>query len=146
MKQSFIGRLSVIVIVTVITACSAHQRPATETAVGTAVGAGVGAGVGTIAGNNISGFSRAEGAVAGALIGGLIGVVAGNQQAQINSQQRQINTLSQQANQTIVNVTNSNGSITPVILTRHGSQWRGPRGELYNTLPAPAQLKSVYGF
>ncbi len=146
MKQSIFSQLTVIVIVTVIAACSAHQRPATETAVGTGIGAGVGAGVGAIAGNNISGFSRAEGAVAGAIIGGLIGGVAGNQQAQINAQQNQINALSQQVNQTIVNVTNSNGSITPVILTRQGSQWRGPRGELYNTLPVQAQLRSVYGF
>ena len=146
MKKSIFCQLTIIIIATLLTACSAQQRPATETVVGTGIGAGVGAGVGAIAGNNIHGFSRAEGAVAGALIGGLIGGVAGNQQAQINEQQHQINTMSQQANQTIVNVTNSNGSITPVILTRHGNQWRGPRGELYNTLPVPAQLKSVYGF
>ncbi len=146
MKRSIVYQLTVIVIATVMTACSAHQQPASETAVGTGLGAGLGAGIGAIAGNNISGFSRAEGAIAGALIGGLLGGVAGNQQSQINAQQRQINALGQQVNQTVVNVTNSNGSITPVILTCQGSQWRGPRGELYNTLPRPAQLKSVYGF
>lgn len=146
MKHTRITQLMVIVMIGMLAACSAHQRPASETSVGGAIGAGVGAGVGAIAGNNISGFSRAEGAVAGAIVGGLLGAVAGNQQAQINSQQQQINALNQQVNQTVVNVTNSNGSITPVILTRQGSQWRGPRGELYNTLPTEAQLKSVYGF
>jgi hypothetical protein len=45
-----------------------------------------------------------------------------------------------------VMVQNSNGSKTPVRLERSGSQWKGPRGELYDSLPGNEQLRPVYGF
>ncbi len=122
------------------------------TASGTVSGAALGALLGGVAGNNIGGLNSAEGAVAGALVGGLLGHQSGsrqqtidNQQAQISSQQSQINAVRQEASTHVVNITNSNGSITPVVLHREGNQWRGPRGELYNSLPTATQLKPYYG-
>lgn len=106
---------------------------------GTAIGAGVGGGLGLIAGNNIEGISKTEGAIAGAVIGGLLGNQSGRQQDQINGLQNQVN-------QTVVNVQNSNGSMTPVILHRSGNGWQGPRGEFYSNLPTEGQLKQAYGF
>ena len=42
-------------------------------------------------------------------------------------------------------VHNDNGSETPVRLERVDGKWRGPRGEMYPTLPDEAQLRSAYG-
>jgi hypothetical protein len=70
----------------------------------------------------------------------------GRQQDQISAQNDQIGAVAQQANQQIINVVNSNGSIMPVTLIRSGNQWQGPRGEFYANLPTPEQLSSVYGF
>ena len=101
----------------------------------TAIGAGLGGGIGAIAGNNIDGLSSTEGAIAGAVIGGLIGNQSGRQQDQINSLQTQVN-------QNVVNVRNSNGSVTPVILHRSGTGWQGPRGEVYTNLPTEGQFEA----
>jgi uncharacterized protein YcfJ len=120
------------------------------TATGAGLGAALGAGVGLIAGNNIKGVSKTEGAVAGAVVGGLLGGVMGNQRdaaARQNSAVNQrLNSVEQQANTTVVNIANSNGSTTPVVLHRSGNQWVGPRGEVYQNLPTEGQLRSVYGF
>jgi hypothetical protein len=45
-----------------------------------------------------------------------------------------------------INIQNSNGSFTPVILLQIGSQWVGPKGEYYNGLPSVGQLRPLYGF
>jgi hypothetical protein len=52
----------------------------------------------------------------------------------------------QEATTYVVNVQNSNGSITPVTLHRVGGEWVGPRGERYLSLPTPEQLRPAYGF
>jgi hypothetical protein len=54
--------------------------------------------------------------------------------------------LRQEMNTVTVNVTNSNGSITPVQLRKQGVGYVGPRGEFYDKLPTPEQLKPIYGF
>ena len=51
----------------------------------------------------------------------------------------------QQIATTVVNITNSNGSITPVTLRRSGNLWIGPKGEQYLSIPTPEQLKPIYG-
>ncbi len=43
-------------------------------------------------------------------------------------------------------ITNSNGSRTPVRLTRQGAWYIGPRGEWYPTMPTNEQLRVIYGF
>jgi len=56
-----------------------------------------------------------------------------------------INQAQQDANTTIINIRNSNGSVTPVRLVRQGNIWIGPRGEQYLNLPTEEQLRPVYG-
>jgi hypothetical protein len=43
-------------------------------------------------------------------------------------------------------ITNSNGSMTSIQLTREGPWYRGPRGEYYTSMPTNEQLRVVYGF
>lgn len=113
----------------------------------TATGAILGAGAGAIAGNNIGGISSTEGAIAGALIGGLLGHSSGSQRTRMDSQQAQIDAMKAEQNRMVVNIANSNGSTTPVVLHKIGyNQWEGPRGEIYNGVPSSDQLKPVYGF
>ncbi len=57
----------------------------------------------------------------------------------------QIENVRQEANTVIVNITNSNGSITPVALKRSGNVWIGPKGEQYMSVPTAEQLKPIYG-
>jgi hypothetical protein len=106
---------------------------------GTAAGAALGAGSGAIIGNNVKGISTTQGAIGGAVIGGVLGNREGRQNERIGA-------IEQGRNMVTVNVTNSNGSVTPVTLERSGNQWRGPRGELYNSVPSDSQLRNVYGF
>ena len=68
--------------------------------------------------------------------------MSGRQQDQINALQGQV----AQANQHVVNVRNSNGSTTPVVLHNAGGRWQGPRGEYYDNLPSEEQLRRAYGF
>ncbi len=56
-----------------------------------------------------------------------------------------IEDIRQDANTVIVNITNSNGSITPVTLRRSGNVWIGPKGEQYLSIPTAEQLKPIYG-
>lgn len=49
------------------------------------------------------------------------------------------------ANSTTVLVDNSDGSKTSVVLTKKGSQYVGPNGEYYPTMPTKEQLQSMYG-
>jgi hypothetical protein len=56
------------------------------------------------------------------------------------------NAIRQEMNLVTVNVTNSNGSIIQVKLTKQGVGYVGPRGEYYDKLPTEDQLRPVYGF
>jgi uncharacterized protein YcfJ len=132
MKMQVVGIAMALSALMVAAGC---QTPAQ----GTASGAALGAGTGAIIGNNVKGISTAEGAIGGAVIGGFLGNREGRQNERIGA-------IEQGRNMVTVNVTNSNGSITPVTLERSGNQWRGPRGELYNSVPNESQLRSVYGF
>lgn len=130
-----------IVAANILTLCSCATNPGgpNNQTLGTILGAGGGAAAGAIIGNNVKGISKGEGAVAGAVVGGLMGNLYGRQEDRINAVQAQ-------NNQTVINVQNSNGSNTPVVLYRSGNGWQGPRGEVYNNLPTVSQLQRVYGF
>ena len=43
-------------------------------------------------------------------------------------------------------ITNCNGSRQPVVLTKTGRGYRGPRGEYYTVFPSNRQLRRAYGF
>jgi len=45
-----------------------------------------------------------------------------------------------------VNITNSNGSVSQVVLRKQGVGYVGPRGEFYDHLPTGEELKPIYGF
>ncbi len=107
------------------------------------LGTALGAGIGALAGGDT------EGALVGAAIGGGVGYIAGNESDKKKTAQQtrqQINAVRQEQNIVTVWITNSNGSQTPVKLTRSGPNYIGPRGEIYNKMPTEEQLKMVYGF
>jgi len=106
---------------------------------GGAIGALAGAGIGQLAGGDT------ESTLVGAAVGGGVGYVVGNEQDK-KKMKDQIQTTGEAANTVTVNIVNSNGSITPVVLRRQGNYYVGPRGEQYSSLPTPEQLKPVYGF
>jgi hypothetical protein len=45
----------------------------------------------------------------------------------------------------VVEVTNDDGSLTPVVLKRKANIYIGPKGETYEKLPTEEQLKPLYG-
>ena len=110
---------------------------------GAGVGALGGAGLGAIIGH------QSGNAGVGALIGGAAGAAGGyliGNEGDKKDTQRQMQSVRDEANTMVVNITNSNGSITPVILRRSGNMWIGPKGEQYMSVPTVEQLKPVYGF
>lgn len=58
-----------------------------------------------------------------------------------------VNTQSQETSgETItINIPNTNGSYTPVILTKQKNGYTGPQGEYYSEHPTVEQLKVLYG-
>ncbi len=106
---------------------------------GAGVGALAGAGIGQLAGRNT------ESTLIGAAVGGTAGYMIGNEQDKKKAK-AETDALRQEMNTVTVNVTNSNGSITPVTLKKQGVGYVGPRGEYYNKLPTSEQLKPIYGF
>lgn len=117
-------------------------------------GAGIGGALGALAGGVIGHQSgnTAAGAAIGAAVGGGGGYMLGNEMDKGDAQnQRDANAANaaaglQAANTQIINITNSNGSITPVTIRRQGNVWVGPKNEIYNALPTVEQLKPIYGF
>ncbi len=108
---------------------------------GAALGGLGGAAVGALAGGH---KHRTEGALIGAAVGAGGGYMVGNE-ADKKQTNQQLQAVQEQANTAVVNITNSNGSITPVTLRRSGNVWVGPRGEQYMSMPTPEQLKPIYG-
>lgn len=101
-----------------------------------------GAGLGAIIGHQ-SGHAG-EGALIGGAVGAGGGYILGNERDKQQTRQ-QLWAVQQEANTAVVNITNSNGSVTPVTLRRSGNVWVGPRGEQYMSMPTPEQLKPIYG-
>lgn len=107
------------------------------------VGAVIGTGIGAIAGGD--GTSM----LIGGTIGSGIGYWLGSQQEQnetVAVRNQELNSLSAQKNSKTVWIENSNGSRTPVRITRSGTDYIGPNNEHYASLPTEQQLRSAYGF
>jgi outer membrane murein-binding lipoprotein Lpp len=109
---------------------------------GAVVGGAGGAGAGALIGGS---HHAGEGALIGAAVGAAGGYIVGNEGDKKDMKQ-DIQSVRNDANTTVVNITNSNGSITPVIMRRSGNMWVGPKGEQYLAMPTVEQLKPVYGF
>jgi hypothetical protein len=107
---------------------------------GAGIGALAGAGIGQLAGGDT------ESTLVGAAVGGGAGYMIGSEQDKKKAAAER-EQLRQEINTVTINITNSNGSITPVSLRKQGVVYIGPRGETYTTLPTPEQLKQAgYGF
>ena len=127
--------VSVLIITTIIIVDCETQGQS-----GALIGSGVGAGVGALASRG-----SATGTLVGAAVGGGAGYIVGNE-ADKQQQRREMYNMQQQANSVLVNIHNSNGSISVVRLSRSGVGFVGPRGEYYDTLPTEDQLRPIYGF
>jgi hypothetical protein len=123
-------------------------------------GAATGGALGALAGGIIGHQSHDTGA--GMLIGGAVGAVAG---AAVGSQIQkpepppqqvivaqpapvvvsQVPTTTYVGDTVTVNVANSNGGYTAIVLKRSGNGYVGPQGEYYDQIPTTAQLQAMYG-
>ena len=118
-------------------------------------------------GNNCGDFIKLhpifEEAIKGAIIGGIVGYqsheegegaaigaglfVVGELLKQSDRQQKKRESVHKEKSTayTIVEIHNSNGSITPVKLKKKDGSYIGPKGECYEQLPTEEQLKPLYG-
>ena len=123
-------------------------------------GAATGGALGALAGGIIGHQSHDTGA--GMLIGGAVGAVAG---AAVGSQIQkpepppqqvivaqpapvvvsEVPTTTYVGDTVTVNVANSNGGYTAIVLKRSGNGYVGPQGEYYDQIPTTAQLQAMYG-
>jgi hypothetical protein len=125
-------------------------------------GAATGGALGILAGGIIGHQSHDTGA--GMLIGGAVGAVTGaavgsqiqkpvvEQPAPVVVTQPAPVVVAQTPPATtysgdtvIVNVPNTNGGYTAVVLKRSGNGYIGPQGEYYDQIPSTAQLQAMYG-
>jgi hypothetical protein len=107
---------------------------------GALLGTAAGAGIGQLAGGDT------KSTLIGAAIGGGAGYMLGSEGDKKKAAADR-DAIRQQMNTVTVNITNSNGSITPVTLRKQGVVYIGPRGETYTSLPTEQQLKQAgYGF
>ena len=142
MVKGFVAILMVVVVslsLVFVSGCESDAQ--TGALIGTAVGAGAGQAIGRNTGSTLI----------GAAVGGGAGYMIGNEQdkkkAAVREPAAQMGQMRQEINTVTINVTNSNGSITPVTLRKQGVVYIGPRGETYTTLPTQEQLKQAgYGF
>jgi hypothetical protein len=152
MKKYFCA-LTMIVFLAAISGCANPYNNEGE-------GAVTGGLLGAVAGGVIGHQSHDTGA--GMLIGGAVGAVAG---AAVGSQIQkpepppaqvvvaqpapvvvaQGPEVTYSGDTATVNVPNSNGGYTAVVLKRSGTGYLGPQGEYYAQIPTTAQLQAMYG-
>jgi len=151
--RKYLYVFTVITFVCIISGCNPYNNEGEGAAAGGALGA--------LAGGIIGHQSHDTGA--GMLIGGAVGAVAG---AAVGSQIQKPEPPPQQVivaqpatvvvaqtppsttysgDTATVNVPNSNGGYTAVVLKRSGNGYVGPQGEYYDQIPTTAQLQAMYG-
>jgi hypothetical protein len=133
--RTYIGSGMLILVLAVVGIIAVGCE--TQAQSGALIGSGVGAGVGALAGRG-----SAEGTLIGAAVGGGAGYIVGNEGDKKQQQQQ----MQQQQNSALINIHNSNGSVSTVRVNRSGIGYVGPRGEYYDHLPTEAELRPVYGF
>ena len=151
MKRYFYS-LTVIAFLAAVSGCANPYNNEGEGAVAGGV-------LGAVAGGVIGHQSHDTGA--GMLIGGAVGAVAG---AAVGSQIQKPEPPPQPATVVVaqpapavmpsttysgdtvtVNVPNSSGGYTSVVLKRSGNGYVGPQGEYYDQVPSTDQLQAMYG-
>ena len=141
-------RILAVVLVTGLLAsgCASPTYQTRQSEINSSVlGAVAGGVLGGVIGNNVG---DGKNDVLGAAIGSAAGAWMGNQygKTQDNTRNR-LEALETQSQVETVMIVNSNGSYTPVTLTKVGyGQYRGPRGEIYTARPTEEQLKQAYAF
>lgn len=119
-------------------------------------GAAAGGALGMLAGGIIGHQSHDTGA--GMLIGGAVGAVTGAAVGStiqkpayeepapvVVAQPAPVPSTTYSGDTATVNVPNSNGGYTAVVLKRSGNGYVGPQGEYYDQVPTTAQLQAMYG-
>jgi uncharacterized protein YcfJ len=133
--------LTFVIATVIVFAVGCESEAQNDALIGGAIGTGAGAIIGHQSGH------AGTGALIGGAVGGGTGYVIGNEKEKKQQQGTPtVQPTQQAAGAVTVNITNSNGSITPVKLTRQGNDYVGPRGEVYDHFPTEAELKPVYGF
>jgi len=149
--KKYLYSLAMIAFLAAVSGCNPYNNEGE--------GAAAGGALGMLAGGIIGHQSHDTGA--GMLIGGAVGAVTGaavgstiqkepppppvvvEQPATVVTQAPPSATY---AGDTVtVNVPNSNGGYTAVVLKRSGNGWLGPQGEYYDQVPTTAQLQAMYG-
>jgi hypothetical protein len=87
-------------------------------------------------------YEEGEGAAIGA---GLFAVAELLKQSDRHRRDRDHERKDRRTEQAVVEIHNSNGSITPVKLKRKDGSYIGPKGERYQQLPTEEQLRPLYG-
>jgi len=152
MKKYFYS-LIMIVFIAAISGCNPYNNEGEGAAAGGALGMLAGGVIGhqshdTGAGMLIGG---AVGAVTGAAIGSTIQKPEQPPQQVVVAQPTQVVVAQTPPSTTYsgdtatVNVPNSNGGYTAVVLKRSGNGYVGPQGEYYDQIPTTAQLQAMYG-
>jgi hypothetical protein len=149
MKKYFYS-LAMIVFIASVSGCNPYNNEGEGAATGGALGALAGGIIGhqshdTGAGMLIGG---AVGAVTGAAVGSTIQKPAYEQPAPVIVEQQPaqvVPTTTYSGDSVTVNVPNSNGGYTAVVLKRSGNGYVGPQGEYYDQVPTTAQLQAMYG-
>ncbi len=148
MKKYFYS-LAIIAFLAAISGCNPYNNAGEGAATGGALGA--------LAGGIIGHQSHDTGA--GMVIGGALGAVTGaavGSQIQkpvyeqptpaVVAQSAQVVPSTTYSGDTVtVNVPNSNGGYTAVVLKRSGNGYIGPQGEYYDQVPSTEQLQAMYG-
>jgi hypothetical protein len=148
--KKYVYSLSVIVLIAAISGCNPYNNEGE--------GAATGGALGMLAGGIIGHQSHDTGA--GMLIGGAVGAVTG---AAVGSTIQKpvyeepapvvvaqpapaaVPSETYSGDSVTVNVPNSSGGYTAVVLKRSGNGYVGPQGEYYDQVPTTAQLQAMYG-
>ena len=152
--RNYLYVFTMAAFVFIISGCNPYNNAGEGAATGGALGALAGGIIGhqshdTGAGMLIGG---AVGAVAGAAVGSQIqkpvveqptGVVVAQPVPVVVAQTPPSTTYS--GDTVTVNISNSNGTYTAVVLKRSGNGYVGPQGEYYDQIPTTAQLQAMYG-
>jgi hypothetical protein len=152
MKKYFYS-LTMIVFIAAISGCNPYNNEGEGAATGGALGALAGGIIGHQSHNTGAGMliGGAVGAVTGAAVGSQIQKPEPPPQQVIVEQPAPVVVAQTPPSETYsgdtvtVNVPNSNGGYTAVVLKRSGNGYLGPQGEYYDQVPTVAQLQAMYG-
>jgi hypothetical protein len=144
MEQTMLKPMkSITFVLTIAIICSLISGCESDAQTDALIGAGIGAGIGSLVGGDSEAI--AIGAGVGAAGGYVVGSGSDKKKAKA-ANDRQLNSIRNQANTVVVWITNTNGSQKSVTLRKSGPGYYAPRGEYYPSMPTQDQLRTAYGF